>query len=495
MIDKRLPLARNYEKEASMKIPKKLRPKFHMTPYVGWTNDPNGFSYYNGEYHLFYQSNPYGVVWDAMHWGHVVSKDLLNWEYLPCAMAPDKPYDSFGCFSGSAITLEDGRQLIMYTGVRKESHDSKDIQTQCIAVGDGRDYEKYSQNPVLDATCLPEGLSPNDFRDPKIWREADGSFRCVIGARKPEKEGSILLFSSADGFSWKFESVLIENDGRFGLMWECPDFFELDGAHVLICSPMDMLAEGMEYNNGSGTLCLIGELDSERKKFSYQYDQAIDYGIDFYAPQTMLTPDGRRVMIAWMQNWATCDQTGCEERQWFGQMTLPRELSIKDGRLYQQPIRELKAFRSNKVEYTNVEVCDSLILDGIEGRTIDMEITIRPKKETMYHKFTLLLAQDEKFYTELSYRPYESILTMDRRYSGSRKACIHERHCKVPYNNGEIKMHVIMDKYSAEVFINDGEQVMTTLIMTDTSAKGISFLAQGEVEMNITKYELFVEEE
>ncbi|MFV0343363.1 MAG: glycoside hydrolase family 32 protein [Anaerocolumna sp.] len=494
MTDKTLHCARNYEKEAAAEISKTLRPKFHMTPYVGWTNDPNGFSFYNGKYHLFYQSNPYGVVWDSMHWGHVVSKDLLHWEYLPCAMAPDQLYDSSGCFSGSAIELDDGRQLIMYTGVSKESDDGKDIQTQCIAIGDGIDYQKYSKNPVLDRTCLPEGLSRNDFRDPKIWRETDGSFRCVVGARKPEKEGSILLFSSRDGFSWEYESVLIENNGKFGLMWECPDFFELDEKHILICSPQDMFAEGLEYQNGHGTLCLIGELDSEKKKFTYESNQSIDYGLDFYAPQTMVAPDGRRIMIGWMQNWATCDPSGCEERKWFGQMTLPRELSIIDGRLYQQPIRELEQFRSNKIEYRKIEMSDELVLNHIEGRTIDMEITVRSKDDTMYNNFTVILAQDDKFHTSLSFRPYESILKIDRKYSGSRKAFVHERCCNVPNKNGEIKMRLIMDKYSIEVFINDGERVMTTVITTDISAKGISFLTQGKVEMDITKYELFAEE-
>ena len=142
-----------------------------------------------------------------MHWGHVVSDDLLNWKYLPCAMAPDEPYDSDGVFSGSAVELPDGKQLLMYTGVLKEGGDhGKDIQTQCIAVGDGLDYHKYEHNPVLDASDLPEGMSRNDFRDPKIWREADGTYRCVVGTRIPEKEGAIILFSSPDGFDWKYES-------------------------------------------------------------------------------------------------------------------------------------------------------------------------------------------------------------------------------------------------------------------------------------------------
>ena len=175
MMNHSLIFARAYEKETGGKIPASARPIFHLTPWVGWMNDPNGFSYYRGQYHLFYQYNPYDTQWDAMHWGHAVSHDLLHWTYLPAALAPDAPYDSFGCFSGSAMELPDGKQLLLYTGVRKEGGDKgKEYQTQCVAVGDGMDYQKYAQNPVLDAADLPEGLSPYDFRDPKIWRKPDG---------------------------------------------------------------------------------------------------------------------------------------------------------------------------------------------------------------------------------------------------------------------------------------------------------------------------------
>ena len=496
MINHQLLFARAYEKEGCAEIPSAARPRFHMTPCVGWTNDPNGFSFYKNQYHLFYQYYPYDTVWNSMHWGHVVSDDLLNWKYLPCAMAPDEPYDSFGVFSGSAIELPDGKQLLMYTGVLKEGGDhGKDVQTQCIAVGDGLDYHKYEGNPVLDASDLPEGMSRNDFRDPKIWQEADGTYRCMVGTRIPDKEGAILLFSSPDGFKWKYESILIRNDGRFGMMWECPDFFELDGKHVLLCSPQDMLPEGFEYHNGNGTLCLIGDMDAERKHFTYEHNQSVDYGIDFYAPQTTLAPDGRRIMIAWMQNWDTCDQNGAKERKWFGQMTLPRELSIEHGRLYQRPIRELDAHRSNKVEYKNVTVDGLMTLPGIEGRIVDMEITIRPKdKNAMYHKFGIWFAQNEQFRTMVSYRPHESTLKIDRKHCGSRRAYIHQRRSLIPYQDGEVKLRLILDKYSVEVFVNDGEQVMTATFMTTPEATGISFCADGQVEMDITKYDLFAEE-
>ena len=496
MMNHSLIFARAYEKEAGGKIPASARPIFHLTPWVGWMNDPNGFSYYRGQYHLFYQYYPYDTEWNSMHWGHAVSHDLLHWTYLPAALAPDAPYDSFGCFSGSAMELPDGKQLLLYTGVRKEGGDKgKEFQTQCIAVGDGIDYQKYARNPVLDAKDLPEGLSPYDFRDPKIWRMPGGGYRCVVGARRMDKRGVLLLFSSEDAFHWRFESILAENDGHFGLMWECPDFFPLDGKHVLFVSPQDMLPEGFEYHNGNGTVCQIGVFDEETKRFLPEYHQAIDYGIDFYAPQTILTPDGRRVMIGWMQNWDTSKNTGYEDRQWFGQMSLPRELSIRNGRLYQQPIRELERYRGPKVEYKNVPISECVALDGIKGRCVEMDIRVRPEDpEKPYHKFTMRFAQDGQYHSLLSFRPHESLLKIDRKFSGSRRAYIHQRRCQVAQRGGEIHLHVILDRFSIEVFINDGEQVMTATILTDPSARDIAFEADGKAVMDITKYSLFSED-
>ncbi len=486
--------ARAYEQAAGGKIPRESRPAFHLTPLTGWMNDPNGFSWYHGQYHLFYQYNPYDTEWDAMHWGHAVSHDLLHWTYLPAALAPDASYDSFGCFSGCAAETPDGKQLLMYTGVRQEGGDKgKEYQTQCIAVGDGKDYTKYEKNPVLGSDALPEGLSPYDFRDPKIWQTDGGKYRCVVGARRKDKRGVLLQYESTDGFNWRYAGVLAENDGRFGLMWECPDFFPLDGKHVLFVSPQDMLPEGFEYHNGNGTVCLTGTYDGER--FTEEHNQAIDYGIDFYAPQTILTPDGRRVMIGWMQNWDTCKTTGYEERPWFGQMSLPRELFLKNGRLYQRPIRELAQYRSGKTVYQNVVLDGKKSLEGIEGRTVELDIRIRrADPQEPYRKFILYFARNEHYYSILSFQPYESLLQIDRKFSGSRRAFIHQRRCLVSGQQGEIHLQVILDRFSAEVFINDGEQVMTATILTSSDAKGISFETDGKAVMDITKYSLFEEE-
>ena len=493
MISQTLREARKYEEATEKMISGDDRPKFHLSARVGWMNDPNGFSFYNGQYHMFYQYHPYDNIWGPMHWGHAVSGDLLHWEFLPAALAPDEPYDRDGCFSGSAVSLPDGRQLLMYTGVIKERQANggfSEVQTQCLAVGDGTDYVKYEKNPVLDEKDIPDGGSRYDFRDPKMWKKKDGTYYCVAGNRAADGSGQILLFESPDGYNWQYKKVLAANNNRFGKMWECPDFFPLDGKWVLIASPMDMLPSGFEYHNGNGTLCLLGDFDEDTETFTEEHNQSVDYGIDFYAPQTVLAPDGRRIMIGWMQNWDTCNFR-TQNISWFGQMSLPRELSVQNGRLYQKPIRELENMRRGKVSYQNVAVSDTVRLEGIKGRKVDMELAIRPEDAgEMYQKFAVRFAQNEKYQTSLSFRPRESILKIDRKFSGSRRAIIHQRRSRVNSRNGELKLRIILDRFSVEVFVNDGEQVMTAIIYTEQQADGISFFGDGALKMDVVKYEL-----
>ncbi len=486
---------RRYEEEAEKKILDESRPGFHLSTRVGWMNDPNGFCYYQGKYHLFYQYHPFDSHWGPMHWGHAVSRDLIHWEYLPVALAPDMPYDYAGCFSGSATVLADGRQLLMYTGVSKEKQPDgsvRDVQVQCIAVGDGMDYEKYAGNPVLTEKDLPQDGSKYDFRDPKIWRKKDGTFACVIANCNQEHDGRILLFESADGFHWQSAGILESNNKRFGRMWECPDFFELEGKHVLITSPQDMLPQGFEYHNGNGTLGLIGDYDEETRQFSGEGNQAIDYGIDFYAPQTIAAPDGRRIMIGWMQNWDTCNLHS-PDQPWFGQMSIPRELTIKNGRLYQQPVREIVAYRKNEVKYSDVIFSGEMELPGVLGRRIDLEVQIQPAEvDNIFRKFAIRFAKNESYHTSVSFRPYESIVKIDRKFSGSRRAIIHQRRCLVDEANkgGCIRLRILLDRCSAEVFVNDGEYVLTATIYTEQEADGISFYVDGTAKIDVLKYDL-----
>ena len=487
----KLQKARDYEARYGAIIRAEERPAFHLTPRVGWMNDPNGFCFYRGRYHLFYQYHPYSTQWGPMHWGHAVSRDLLHWEHLPAALAPDQRYDRDGCFSGSALTLGDGRHLLMYTGTRnvpREDGTKTTVQTQCLAFGDGENYIKYERNPVLGEADVPEGFSIHDFRDPKIGRRPDGGFACIVGNRSDDESGAILLFESEDAIHWRFRSILERSGNEYGKMWECPDLFELDGRHVLLVSPQDMCQAGLEFHNGNGTVCLIGGFDEKTGKFERDRVQAVDYGIDFYAPQTILTPDGRRVMIGWMQNWDTC--IAPEGSKWFGQMSLPRELSLRNGRLIQVPVRELEQLRGRRVHYENVPVRAETVLQGVNGRVLDMTVTVRPQTADAYRVFCVRFARDSRHHSSVSYRPDSSTVCISRVHAGYNRDFVHERKCFAADRGGELKLRIILDRFSAEVFVNDGEQVLSMTFYTPQTADGVCFEAQGNAVIDVEKYDL-----
>ena len=491
MISKMLQKARDFERKY---LPYTLseQPKFHVTGGIGWINDPNGFAPYKGEYHLFFQYYPYDTKWGPMHWGHVKTRDFIHWDRLPAALAPDTDYDRGGCFSGSAIELPDGRHLLMYTGVRnvrRRNGKLEAFQTQCLAIGDGVDYEKLEQNPVIDASALPEGGSEHDFRDPKIWRE-NGKYYAVIGNRPADKSGSILLFESEDAIHWQYVNVLSACHNQYGRMWECPDFFRLDGKDVLLVSPQEMDAIGLEFHPGNANVCLIGKYDRSAKHLNRENVQAIDYGLDFYAPQTLLTDDGRRVMIAWMQNWETA-LCKIEELRFYGQMTLPRELSVRNGRLCQNPVRELESYRGVKIDYYNVLINGEATLRGINGRCLDMTVTLRPGNEnSMFKWFRLYVAKDGEHFTMIRYRPETGTVKVDRTHSGFPHDIVNIREFPVSMRNGALKLRVILDRYSLELFVNDGEQAASCVLYTPEDAGAISFSSDGSVLIDVEKYEL-----
>ena len=379
-----------------------------------------------------------------------------------------------------------GQHVLLYTGVEeKETEDGKQIrQTQCLAIGDGVDYEKLEDNPVIYPDGLPQGSSLEDFRDPKIWQEGD-TFYAVMGSRSSDGSGQIPVYSSKDLQNWSLVSILDKCENQYGKMWECPDFFFLDGKAVLLTSPQDMESEGLEFHSGNGTLCIIGNCSKEDFILHREKVQAIDYGLDFYAPQTTLTPDGRRVMIAWLQSWD--NYLSPESLAWGGMMTIPRELQIKEGRLYQNPVRELEQYRTGKIQHEGVKIREKQSLEGIRGRQMDLTVEIQGED---YDKFKIYLAMDEKHYTAVIYDRREGILTFDRRYCGDRRDRIHTREMTVEEKEGKLKLRILVDKYSVEIFVNDGEKAMSSLIYTGLGAEGIAFEARGEAEISVCQYNM-----
>ena len=479
--------ARNYEAGKLAGTDPATRPLFHIAAPAGWINDPNGFSVYDGRIHLFYQYNPYAREWGPMHWGHSVSTDMIHWEQLPAALAPDQEYDKIGCFSGSAIEA-DGKHVLVYTGVTKvklEDQSEQERQNQCIAFGDGKDYVKYEKNPVVTGNMLPENCSRIDFRDPKIWKEND-TYYLIVGSKDNQQIGQVVLCSSKDLKEWKFETILASNEtGKIGTMWECPDFFPLGNKRVLICSPQNMKAEKYEFHNGHNSVYFAGDYDSETHRFVKKEPHPLDYGMDFYAPQTTELPDGRRIMIAWMKSWDACVIP--DSQDWQGMMTLPRELELKDGRIWQKPVREIETYHKNFCKYEKAEIAGETTLAGVEGRTIDLTVTLENGDFTT---FSMKLAANDEYETNFTYYKECGMLEIDRTYCGVTKDIVCVRKIKISDPDGLKTMRFILDRQSIELFINDGQQVATTAICTPQEAKGISFFSDRKMWINVEKYDI-----
>ena len=491
MMSEALRRVRAFEKEHWLDPSDPRLPLYHLTGGIGWINDPNGFSVYRGEVHLFFQYHPYSTAWGPMHWGHVKSRDLIRWERLPAALAPDMPYDRDGCFSGSAIELEDGRHLLMYTGVRKDVQPDgsvREFQTQCLAFGDGLEYEKYAGNPVIDAALLPPGGDTHDFRDPKLFRE-DGRFFAVMGNRCPDGCGAVLLYESDDALRWRLRGELAASRGERGRMWECPDLFRLDGTDVLVVSPQEMRPEEPEFIEGNTTLCLLGRFDREACRFEAAHEQTLDYGLDFYAPQSLLLPDGRRVLIAWMQYWESAGW--CPEGlPFYGQMTVPRELFIRDGRVYQRPVRELEACRGAKTAFRGLRLSGSAELAGVKGRCLDLTLCVRPESAGSLRSFTMHFASGGGFDSFLRWDCARHTILVDRSRAGFPPEIRSTREFEAGEDSGALRLRVLLDRWSVELFVNDGERAASFTLYAPQTADGIRFEAEGAAVLDVEKYDL-----
>jgi len=315
-------------------INEKYYPKLNYAAPVGWLNDPNGVSFFNGKYHLFYQYYPYDSKWGPMHWGHSISEDGINWDDQGVALAPDQSYDKDGCFSGSAIE-KDGKLYLMYTGHLDNGSEFLKRENQNIAVSeDGVNFVKYENNPVIDEKLLPEGTAVQDFRDPKLF-EKDGLYYCIIGARDTENSGQVLLYKSHDLFEWEFVSVVLEKSKYLGSMAECPDIMFFEDRVVLVISAMDYHDNRTNKTYPHLTLMLEGKFDWETYKFEVNDTRVMDYGLDFYAPQSARESSGKYLFTAWNQAWNRTYPTDVYRHGWNGQMTVPRQLYEQDGLLKQ----------------------------------------------------------------------------------------------------------------------------------------------------------------
>ncbi len=472
--------ANRYITENKAKVVADYRHHYHVMAPIGWINDPNGFVFYKGEYHLFYQYYPYDSNWGPMHWGHVKSKDLLHWEDLPIALAPDQDYDKSGCFSGSAIE-KDGHLYLMYTGHVEEN--GVVYQRQCIAVSeDGIHFEKSDQNPVIGEKLLGEHGSIHDFRDPKVFRHGDTYFS-VVATKSAADHGKILLFSSKDLIEWSFYSVMLEGNDSQGIMWECPDFFRLDGKDVLIMSPIQIPKRGHEFHNISSTIAYIGTMDWSTGKFQVENDHEIDGGLDFYAPQTLEDDQGRRIMIAWMQMWDRTRPPHDLGHNWSGAMTLPRQLHVKNQCLTQVPVSFVYENMVNEKELHHLVLKDDpycLTQDLGDNVVIELEADFSDGAS-----LAIQVAKNEMAALKIIYNKAKQLLTISREnvghlICGNEEPQLVARSMDVRLIDGKLKLEMFRDTSSLELFVND-KQTMTITFYEIAKGKEVSLHSEGKV--------------
>jgi fructan beta-fructosidase len=467
------------EKTGSDYYAEKYRPQFHFSPEANWMNDPNGLVFFDGEYHLFYQYYPDSTVWGPMYWGHAVSKDLVHWAHLPAALYPD----SLGyIFSGSAVVDTENTSgfgssdnpaivaVFTYHNPKLEQSGSTSYQSQGIAYSTdkGRTWTKYSGNPVLP------NPGKKDFRDPKVfWHKDTGKWIMIMAVYD-----RVHFYSSPDLKSWTFESEFGVNAGAHGGVWECPDLFPLKVAENGVTKWVMLVSINPGGpNSGSATQYFTGSFDGHNFIPDTANERWIDWGTDNYAGVTwsgIPDNDGRRLFLGWMSNWnyATVVPTD----PWRSAMTIPRELSLikenDDYLLVSKPARELETLRAGSKLLLPVdknEVTGKIIsIENLRLNQCELNFEFNIGKE---FKDTLRLVLENKPGGRLivGYSGITEQVFIDRTKSGI--SSFSQRFVSVaraPYKaSGVLKMRVFIDAGSAELFVDDGKLVMTTIFFPE----------------------------
>lgn len=411
-----------------------FRPAFHFTPEKNWMNDPNGMVFYKGEYHLFYQFNPFGDQWGQVGWAHAVSTDLIHWKHLPLALAAA---DGVMIFSGSVVVdwknssgfgdYVDVPIVAIYTGCRT----SDGRQFQCLAYSNdrGRTWTKYAGNPVID-------IGANDFRDPKVqWYEPTRQWIMTVALPVEHK---VRFYGSENLKQWKLLSEFGPANATNGV-WECPDLFELsiEGTKqkrwVLTVNMNSGSVAG-----GSGGQYFVGRFDGKRfvpdleslTGFSNTPTQSkeqktlwSDYGPDFYAAVSwndMPRSDDRRIWLGWMSDWLYADKVPTS--LWRGVMTIPRKLGLRKTpagiQLTQNPVREMEQLRERHYHFsggTVTQANDWLLRERIGGNRLELMVDLKPSLASLT-ELKLFKGSNEE--TIVGIDPVHSLIFMDRSRSG-----------------------------------------------------------------------------
>lgn len=458
------------------------RPLYHFTAPMNWLNDPNGLLYLHGEYHLFYQHNPFEPRWGSIHWGHAVSSDLVHWTDLPMALAPDKV---FGMpFSGSAVVargsgvcadpaVECVVALFTHSGVNGQ------MQSVAYSTDRGRTFHLHPANPVVPNPGL------RDFRDPKVFfHEPTGRWVMVLAGGD-----RLMLYGSPDLTSWAHLPDFGLEKSLGGGVIEVPDLFELpvenEPGTVRWVLKFDTNPGG-RYG-GSGSRYWIGDFDGSSFTPVSPLPRWVDYGADFYAATTfsnLPAHQRRAVWLGWMSNFAYADALPADT--WRGAMTVPRELGLvllEDGTyvLTQRPARELRTLRGARpaVELSNEPLsAPSTLTDPLTGDALEIVLTLEPGTA---REIGLRVRQGPTERTTIGYNAERGVVFVDRTASGVSllRDTLPARH-EAPYcldATGAVTLTVLVDRSSVEAFTDDGQVVFTELILPSPCCLGTQLYA------------------
>ncbi len=424
----------------------RFRQKLHLMPPVGWLNDPNGLCQLDGVYHAFFQYSPFHVEGGVKMWGHYTSRDMIDWEYQGVPLYPDQPFDCSGVYSGCAF-IEGGEMYLYYTGnVKLEDSDDYDYinsgresNTVLVTSADGMHFGH--KKLIMRNSDYPSDLTLH-VRDPKVWKE-NGTYYMLQGARTKADIGQAVIFRSEDKIHWTIHSR-VETAEKFGYMWECPDYFEVDGKKILSASVQGLTGEEWKDRNvyQSGYFEVKGDILSG--EYSLSDYRLWDYGFDYYAPQSFETEDGRRIQIGWMGMPDCKEYTNRTiEDGWQHCFTFPREVFVKDGVIRQRPIRELD---KNKKLVKETKNCLE-----VQGCAV-YEAHICHIRQ---NQFRAVLAED--LTVEYKDNKFALVFTDER---NKKISCGRNIRCADIDCVEDVR--ILADKSSVEIFVNDGAYVFST---------------------------------
>jgi beta-fructofuranosidase len=427
-----------------------FRPLHHICAKKGWINDPNGLIKFKGKYHIFFQHHPYSNEWGPMHWGHVVSEDLIHYEHLPHALTPGDKMDRDGCFSGSSIVVEDTLYLV-YTGfILDKENESNNRQIQCLAFSkDGVNFTKHGV--IIDSNQLPDEFLKTDFRDPSIFKEND-TYYLLAASKRKTGGGAILLYKSKDLYNWEFVNDILTHNSE-GKMIECPDYVkDLD---LLLYCEQDFPLESTHCFNIHSTEYVLGKFDESYKFQESNKKTLVDYGFDYYAPQVI--KDGN-IMIAWLNMWDRNNPSSVDD--FAGQLSVPRKIRIEEGLLLQEPIiygTKTRELNIKEIVEGNILV-GTIKLDVEELKSLNFELRVGENEKTLFY------LKDDEFYFDRS--------SSGIQLSGAEKDELSLKGIrKMPYRKAKkTEICLVFDRNSIEIFVN-GISSSNVIYPSETSDK------------------------